>query len=68
MGRDSKEFKDLTKPVLRFLIEKEATAKNLKACRRVLESILKSRASEKKNRYKQQLDNIGLCIFKKNIL
>ena len=64
MGRVSKEFKNLTKKVPEFLIEKEATAKNLKACRRVLESILRSRASEKKNRYKEELDNIfkNLCV------
>ena len=64
MGRVSNEFKNLTKPVLQFLIQKEATAKNLKACRRVLESILRSRASEKKNRYKQELDNMfqNLCV------
>ena len=64
MGRVSKEFKNLTKKVPEFLIEKEATAKNLKACRRVFESILRSRASEKKNRYKEELDNIfkNLCV------
>jgi folylpolyglutamate synthase/dihydropteroate synthase len=48
MGRVSKEFKNLTKNVSQFLTEQETTQKNLKACRRVLESILKSRASEKK--------------------
>lgn len=64
MGRVSKEFKNLTKKVPQFLIEKETTQKNLKACRRVLESILRSRASEKKNRYKAELDNIfkNLCV------
>ena len=64
MGRVSKEFKNLTKKVPQFLIERETTKKNLKACRRVLESILRSRASEKKNRYKEELDNIfkNLCI------
>ena len=64
MGRVSKEFKNLTKKVPEFLIEKETTQKNLKACRRVLESILRSRASEKKNRYKKELDNIfkNLCV------
>ena len=64
MGRTSKEHKTLTKPVLRFLIDRESTAKNLKVCRQVLESILKSRASERKNMYKEQLDNIfkNLCV------
>jgi hypothetical protein len=64
MGRVSKEFKNLTKNVSQFLTEQETTQKNLKACRRVLESILKSRASEKKKRYKQQLDNMfkNLCV------
>ena len=63
MGRNSKEFGELTRGVQKFKLSDESTQKKLTVCRRLLESILKSRGSERKQMYKTQLDNCfkNLC-------
>ena len=63
MGRNSKEFGELTRGVLEFKLSDESTQKKLTVCRRLLESIIKSRGCERKQMYKTQLDNCfkNLC-------
>ena len=64
MGRLTKEHKFLTSKILGFHLEPQSIQKNLEISLNVLESYRKTRNSERKKRYKEQLTNIfsHLCL------
>ena len=64
MGRLSKEHHDMQKKQLRFLLEQETVQKRLKICQTLLESILKTRSGNRKNKYKEELKSVHefLCV------
>ena len=64
MGRVSKQHKILTSNVLAFLLEPESIQKNLQAGLKVLESYAKTRNSQRKQRFKEELTNVlkHLCV------
>ena len=54
MGRLSLEHKRLLKPILRYKLEPREVQERIKACEKVLNSVLRSRGMRKKM-YKEQL-------------
>ena len=64
MGRLSKEYHEMQKKQFSFRLKNETVEKRLKICQGLLESILKTRAGVRKNKYKQELRNVHefLCV------
>ena len=64
MGRLTKEHKFLTSNILGYLLEPEEVQKKLEISLNVLESFRKTRNSDRKKKYKEQLINIfkHLCL------
>lgn len=65
MGRLSKEHKELiTKKSFRFLLERKTTEERLKAVSSITESLLKSRSSDRRQKFRDQLRNAHevLCV------
>ena len=58
MGRLSKEYLEMQKRQLGFLLEEETVQKRLKVCDNLVQSILKTRSGPRKNEYKQKLQNV----------
>ena len=63
MGRKPKEFFDMTKRQLSFLLKDEGVEKRVKVCETILESMLKSRGV-RKSKYKDELKKVHqyLCV------
>ena len=64
MGRLSKEHHEMQKKQFNFRLQNETVQKRLKICQGLLESILKTRAGNRKNKYKEELRKVHefLCV------
>ena len=64
MGRLSKEHHEMQKKQPAFRLEDETVQKRLKICQSLLDSILKTRAGNRKTKYKNELKSVHeyLCV------